>query len=303
MTLFEEQCTGCGACAAACPFLETYGTPDVILSERPEVSFYCTSCHSCDGLCPLELSPAAAFFDAKRDLLKTGRMPDTVRKGLAGAKEFAKVGHSFPFAFYGKAETVFWPGCGMSAHEPALVREVRNILNRHMRQRIGLVLDCCFDPVYEYGDTDTAMTALRDINRRLMDRGVKKVITGCLNCYKLLSEHLDGPEVVFLLDVIPPDAFGKMPQGPVHLHHPCPASRWQGIREKAERIVDPIPFSQGLAVPSIPTAGSSKPLCCGSGGGSVPFPHLWQTASWTESFREETEERSSPIASDAAIAF
>lgn len=256
---FREECTDCGACAAVCPFLAQYGAPDAILSERPEISFYCTSCRRCDAVCPLGLSPSQAFFAAKQRLVKERQVPKPVLAHLEGARRFAGTGHSFPFSFYEKADTVFWPGCGLSANRPGLVRKIRKILGRRLRRRVGLVLDCCYDPVNGFGDTETAAAALRDINRRLHDQGVRRVITGCLNCHKLLLPYLEGMEVSFILDVLSPMP-GAGQRGPVYLHHPCPSSRWSGIRESARGMVEQI-HSSADDIHEDPAA------CCGAGGG------------------------------------
>lgn len=206
-------------------------------------------------------------------------MPPAVRKGLAGARRFAKTGHGFPFSFCPKTDTVFWPGCGLAANRPGLVRRVRNILSNRLHKRVGLALDCCFDPVFGLGDTETAFAALREIGNRLGDRGVRKVITGCLNCNKLLSERLEGIRVVFVLEVLMPEDFGIQPMDPIYLHHPCPSTRWKEIPERAValvRAVHPSPGGEDGPAPlpgespstqDLPAPVAASGLCCGAGGG------------------------------------
>lgn len=197
------------------------------------------------------------------------------------ALAFARAGHRFPFSFYGSKDTVFWPGCGLAANRPALVLNIRDILSRHLQQKIGLVLDCCYDPVFTLGDADTTVAAMQEINKRLHDGGVRKVITGCLNCHKLLWEHLEDIQVVFILEVLPPEIFQQQEQGLIYLHHPCPSSRWEDIRNAAQSVARHIhPSPQGpipkTDLKSISTKViSSAPLCCGVGGGLISlFPEL-----------------------------
>ena len=268
MNDFVDLCPGCGACKEVCPFLAEYGSPDRIFRERPEVSFYCTSCRRCDGACPQGLSPSAAFFNVKRRLVRQDAIPPPVRKILDGARKFAKTGHGFPFAYYQSAETVFWPGCGLAANRPGLVRRVRKILGRRLQRRIGLVLDCCFDPVYGLGDTETAFAVLKEISKRLRDHGVQQVITGCLNCHKILSEHLDEIHVVFVLEALPPEVFEKQPMESVYLHHPCPSSRWEAIRDKAGEVTHEL-YPMGTDLKSVPVSEASTAHCCGAGSGLV----------------------------------
>lgn len=256
---FNKECKNCNTCVQVCPFLTECGTPGEILAERPEVSFYCTSCGRCNAACPRKLSPAAAFFETKQRLVQEGQVPLPVRKVLDGARGFAKAGHGFPFTFYGSKDTVFWPGCGLAANRPGLVRKVRKILSSRLQKQVGLVLDCCYDPVYGLGDTATACAALHDIQKRLRDGGVTRVVTGCLNCHKLLSQHLEDIEVLFILELLPPEIFEKQGQGPMYLHHPCPSARWDEIRDAARGLFNNL-------CEAVPIPEASEARCCGDGG-------------------------------------
>ncbi len=263
MSDFSKDCSDCGACVDACPFLKEFGTPLKIVRKKPEAVFYCTSCRRCDGMCPSNLSPAKFFFETKENLMREHQIPAPVNKALNGATAFAKTGHGFPFSFYAKTETVFWPGCGLTANRPGLIRQVRKILGEHLKQQVGLVLDCCYDPVYGLGDTQTTFAALNEINKHLHDSGVKKVITGCLNCHKLLSEHLRDMEVIFILEVLPTEVFRKQNAEEIYLHHPCPSSRWENIPAAARKVA-------GHMYPAAQInheMEKSEPLCCGLGGG------------------------------------
>lgn len=279
MSHFENHCPGCGACREACPFLAEYGLPDRILRESPELSFCCTSCRRCDEVCPHGLSPSAAFLEEKRHLVRLNRIPPPVSRTLKEARRFARAGHGFPFSFYPATDTVFWPGCGLAANRPGLVRRIRGILGRRLHRRVGLALDCCFDPVYGLGDAETSLAALREIGERLRDRGIRQVITGCLNCHKLFSEQLAGIDVVFILEVLPQEVFEKQPLQSVYLHHPCPSTRWRGIRDRAAaltRPAHPLPGEkdgsaplpeESLPTPDLSDSGAAAGLCCGNGGG------------------------------------
>jgi len=117
------------------------------------------------------------------------------------------------------------------------------------------------------GDTETALAALRRIVERLRKRGVRQVITGCLNCHKLLSETI-GMECLFVLEVLPPEVFGKQGMESVYLHHPCPSSRWEKIQDKAREAVWPLGTAlQSVALPDVPSSEATTAPCCGNGGG------------------------------------
>lgn len=265
MNDFKKKCRDCGICREVCPFLSEFGTPEEILAGRPEVSFYCTSCRRCETVCPLHLSPSVVFFETKERLVRGQQMPLPVEKALDSARGFAKVGHGFPFSFYGSAETVFWPGCALAANHPRLVRKLCAILRRRLNRKVGLALDCCYDPVYELGDTQTARAALQGINKRLHDHGVKQLITGCLNCHKLLTRYLEDIKVVFILELLPADLFEKNWTGPGYLHHPCPSSRWNEVMTKASGVFSHLQASSADTKPA--SCAPFEARCCGAGGG------------------------------------
>jgi Fe-S oxidoreductase len=276
MNDFANLCPSCGACESVCPFLMEYGTPNRILEEHPEASFFCTACGRCDLVCPRGFSPSTAFFDAKQRMVRLDEIPAPVRKTLAGARRFARAGHGLLFAHYQSADTVFWPGCGLAANRPGLVRRIQNILNSRLHKRVGLALDCCFEPVYGLGDKETAYSALHGIDNRLHDHGVRQVITACPNCHKLLSENLDEIQVFFILEVLPPDVFEKQQMESVYLHHPCPSSRWQTIRNRATEVVKSLDTNvRSNTIPDPLGAEESMAYCCGDGGGlSASDPSL-----------------------------
>lgn len=260
---FSKDCTACGACVDVCPFLKEEGTPLKIAEAKSESVFRCTACRRCERVCPLNLSPAEYFFETKEKMIRKNHLPAPVHKALSGAIAFAKTGHGFPFSFYAGEETVFWPGCGLAANRPGLVRKARRVLSRHLQREVGLILDCCYDPVYGLGDTQTVSGALREINKRLHDSGVKQVITGCLNCHKLLAEYLHDIEVVFVLEVLPAEVFPKQSIDGIYLHHPCPASRWKRIPDAARGVISHMASS----TTSMNEIEKSEPLCCGLGAG------------------------------------
>jgi Cysteine-rich domain len=202
-------------------------------------------------------------------MVQRNQIPSPIRKLLDGARGFAKVGHGFPFSFYESADTLFWPGCGLAANRPGLVRKVRKILSRQLQKRVGLALDCCYAPVIDFGDTETTFAALQDIHKRLHDHGVRQVITGCLNCHKLLSKHLQDIRVVYILEALPPEIFEKQQMESIYLHHPCPSSGWETIRNHAKGLVSHIhASSQGIYE-------ASTAYCCGAGCGlSASYPDL-----------------------------
>jgi len=253
------DCAECGSCAASCPFLQRYGTPDEIIKDHPQDVFLCTNCGGCTSRCALGISPAEALFQTKCDLIQAGNIPDTIRQALSMARGFANKGHNFPFVHYSAANTVFWPGCGLAGMYPAIVQRVPEILSEHLGIEVGVVLDCCYDPVYQFGDVNTTSTAIKNIRENLKSHNISRMITGCSNCQKIFSLFLKDITVEHILEVMPQDAFTPALKKQIYLHHPCPTLLSGRIREQTKKLLDRQDQTTILDF--------QEPLCCGYGGG------------------------------------
>src|SRR4030066_2378234 len=279
---FLKSCENCSRCKKICPFLDTYGTPDKIILETPEKVFFCSNCKACDTVCKGKLNPSDALFEIKSQLLRNGTYPVEVRNALHSANGYAMRGHKLPFVFYSPSDTVFWPGCGLAGTSPKVVRKTVRFLSDHLNKKVGLVLDCCFDPLYQLGDVDSVKGASERVHYKLGKHKIKHIITGCTNCRKTLSQYLpdtkvehifetlsnnDGTNPSFPTTVKPPSPLFNSPlinggyrgvkgdTGEFYLHHPCPSFRFDGIGQYAR------------AITKSTNSENSRPSCCGHGGG------------------------------------
>ncbi|BCB96554.1 hypothetical protein JZK55_14760 [Dissulfurispira thermophila] len=251
---FLKDCVSCGICREICPFLSEYGTPDLIISKNPETAFLCTNCKACDLVCPNSLSPSEALHETKYKQIKENNLSENIKTVLNSANGFAMRGHKFPFAYYQSSETVFWPGCALQGTRPDLVKKITKML------KIGLVLDCCFDPLFQNGDLDAVKSASERIKKRLNKYGIKHIILGCTNCKKIFSLYMPEIKTEHILEALPeikskPKHYIELKDA--YLHHPCPSFRFAYIRELANKHI------KGFV--SI-ASQTSHPMCCGLGG-------------------------------------
>src|SRR4030043_569528 len=255
---FLKSCENCGRCKKVCPFLDTYGTPDKIILETPEKVFFCSNCKACDTVCKGKLNRSDALFEIKSQLLRNGTYPVEVRNALYSANGYAMRGHKLPFVFYSSSDTVFWPGCGLAGTSPEIVKKTVRLLSKHLNEKVGLVLDCCFDPLYQLGDVDSVKKAAERIKDRLEKHKVSYVITGCTNCRKALSLHLPDIKVEHIFEILHESFELRTPNPELRtffIHHPCPSFRFNGISKNAKKIVQST------------NGENSRPTCCGHGGG------------------------------------
>ena len=255
---FLSNCPSCSQCRSVCPFLEKHGNPDEIVAHRPELSFLCTNCTGCDRRCPLDLFPSAALFATKEKLIREGRVPETAAAAIRGARSFAERGHASPFLRYDGCRTAFWPGCSLAGTSPETVKRMADLLGDALGEKVGLVLDCCFDPLYQMGDTDATYAAARRIRERLAGAGIEKLLVGCINCRKVFARYLPDLDILHVLEALPEDILKSAPEGDLYLHHPCPVYHVDGIRVKTSSILG---YSMTDAVDEQDT-----PACCGLGG-------------------------------------
>lgn len=255
---FTAACTGCGVCREQCALLDSCGTPDRLLAVQTGEAFLCTGCGLCRRVCPEGLDPAAALAEAKRALIAGGQVPALVMQALQSARRYSRAGQRFPFRHYPSRSTAFWPGCSLAGASKAMVRTVRAALERRLAEPVGIVLDCCFDPLFQLGDTDTVEAACRGIRERLARSGITRLVTGCLNCRKVLADRLAGIRVEFAIDVLYEEILLERLPDAAFLHHPCPAGEFPATRE---RIAEWIGHSPGGR------ERGSLIACCGNGGG------------------------------------
>jgi uncharacterized membrane protein YdjX (TVP38/TMEM64 family) len=148
-----------------------------------------------------------------------------------------------------------------------VVRKTVRLLSNHLNKKVGLVLDCCFDPLYQLGDIDSAKKAAERIKDRLEKHKVSHVITGCTNCRKALSLHPPDIKVEHIFEALPENARNSLSpnfstigsekgrDGGFFIHHPCPSFRSDKIRQNAKAILQST------------NGENSRPTCCGHGGG------------------------------------
>jgi len=254
---FLDRCTSCGSCAGACTFLNERSTPDQLIARRDQDVFLCTGCGACADFCPEGLQPSDALLQAKYLLLKSGEVPERVSKAVCRARRYARWGHSVPFAYYSRIDTVFWPGCSLSGMSPELVLKTRELLAHRLGREIGIALDCCANPEYQSGAFDGVRETSLHIKGVMERKGIKTVITACTNCLKMFHAYLPSVKVVHVLDRIPHAETQSLDGKACYLHHPCPTYQFTEVQQKAADLL-------GKLGPGV--VEQTRPQCCGFGG-------------------------------------
>lgn len=268
-------CTSCGECVAPCAFLQREGTPGAV-AERGSgehnlrKAFQCSLCGLCDAVCPEKLSPAAMFLDMRQQAVASGLFD---RRAYKPWLNYEKLGGSALFRRDHIPEgcsTVFFPGCALPGRSPQIVLDLYKRL-QHLEPSAGLVLDCCGKISHDLGLENSFSAIISRLEKRLANRGIKRILTTCPGCSKILRKPEARFEVLSLYEVLatngqPSAAADDAPV--VTVHDPCPA-RFDKIQQQAVRTL----VSQaGFRIEEMPQSGA-RTRCCGQGGmveGCVP---------------------------------
>ena len=302
-----SQCLGCLACLVACPVIkegwETFAGPmyQVHLAKSAfnpldtakrvaEAAQYglfnCTQCGACTDVCPKGINiPEKAIGQLRLLFLREEEIPTPIKEVTANIGR-----KSNPFGKETKwhwangldlpktGDTVLFAGCLSSLELGDTMKAAVDLL-----RKIGIEVayyaedeSCCGAPLLNLGNEERFRENARDLVRRFQMRGAKTIITGCAECYKVLtldySGHLAGiemPTVKHISQVIAEakDKLGvlirKMPETKITYHDPCRLGRDCGIYQAPREVIGAV---RGVELCEMAKTGAES-LCCGAGGG------------------------------------
>lgn len=270
----------CRECVEACAYLAHYGAypkryvreiwnnDGIVMGNRKANRMIdgCTLCGLCAEICPNDLSMGDVCLDARRSMVRRGKMPPSHHD--FGLRELA---------FYRSAEAtlvrhqpghatsavVFFPGCQLAGSRPDMVRAVYDHLRARIDGGVGLFLDCCGAPAHWAGRVDLAdeIRAAFDAEWRRLGRPL--VVTACSSCLKMFRDF--HPEVPVeslwtrLRTIGLPDV-PKVALGPLAIHDPCTARHDVATQETVRAIA----AARGVELREL--GGAEKTTCCGYGG-------------------------------------
>lgn len=173
-------------------------------------------------------------------------------------------------------DTVFFPGCGLSGTRHEKVLRLWRYLRR-ADPSTGLVLDCCTKPSHDLGRREAFEAAFGELHRWLLDRGVRRVVVACPNCFKVFHRYGTGLTTLSIYELMAgdPDLSPSPVPGPLVIHDPCAVRFEAGIQHAVKALA----LRCGAPMAEAVRSGRST-LCCGEGGsvGAVrpSYASAWQ---------------------------
>lgn len=303
----EQKCIGCNTCMKGCPMLHKFcDSPKSLLKELLEsgtfdykLPYSCMLCGYCTKVCPKGVDLKSLFLELRRDTVvqTNGKLPKDL--GISAVDFHQKF--SFSKLFTSdiqnlQSDTVFFPGCALMSYSPEIVQKTYNYL-RGKIPGIGIYNKCCGKPTSFIGRKEKFKKYFSILEDEFQSKKVKKVITGCQNCFITISNNSSTVEVVSLWEVLSsigiPESrkgIGENIEFEFTIHDPCPTRDVDVIHESVRDITNQL----GIKVKEM-KYNRGKTLCCGSGGMvSVTQGHI---------AKAHTERRANEASTDYIITY
>lgn len=285
----EDKCIGCNLCMEGCPMLARFcSSPKLLLKDLLDkktfdykLPYSCMLCGYCSRVCPTKVDLKSLFLELKREAVTqtNGKLP----KDLSGSVVDFHQRFSFSKIFTSNinnlgSDTIFFPGCALMSYSPEIVQKTYSYL-REKIPGIGIYNKCCGNPTASMGKDEKFKGYYSILEKEFKNKNIKKVITGCQNCFMTIGRNSKNIAVVSLWEVlaslgIPNERvnIGKDIDHSFTIHDPCPTRNINIIHKSIRDIASQL----GLTIEE-GKYSKSKTLCCGSGAMvSVTQGHIAQ---------------------------
>jgi Fe-S oxidoreductase len=264
-----------------CPYLEEYGSypksyvrqiynnESIVMGMRKANRMInsCALCGLCTAVCPENLSMAEVCLDARRGMVRTGKMPpsthDFALRDMAFSQSdaFAMARHQPGFA---TSQAAFLPGCQLAASAPGHVASCYEHLQESLPGGVGLILGCCGAPARWAGNEAKFHEAASALEAAWESLGRPRLITACSSCFKSLRENLPRIPIEPLWPYIDLTRLPAPPAGfagtRMAIHDPCSTRGTSEVEQSARQLLHRLGVEpQELNAPGLTT-------CCGYGG-------------------------------------
>ena len=222
----------------------------------------CSLCRQCEVLCPHDFSMADLCLDARRQMVREGRMPPSahwfaLEEMHSACTEAAFSGHA---PGQSASRMVFFPGCQLAGMRPQQSLRLYQYL-REEESATGFWLSCCAAPAHWAGQEEEFASHCQQLRKIWQQLGQPLVVTACATCRAMFIEHLPEISVDSVWNRLSASLSGQASNQPLALTDPCTARNDSRTRTAVRGILAAL----GQPLADLAMAGE-KTECCGFGG-------------------------------------
>ncbi len=229
----------------------------------------CSLCGLCGELCPNQLNMGEVCLEARRTMVKKGKMPPSAHDfairdmQFSNSDQFLLNRHQPGFT---SSNAVFFPGCQLAASAPQYIKPIYNFLCEKIKGGVGLMLGCCGAPAEWAGCEDQAKEIMQNIGEAWKELGASKVITACPSCFGIFRSYLPEMQVEMLWSLfdsigLPDNAGSGMSPRTLAVHDSCTTRYETQLHDSVRNIMSNL----GYSIEELPRS-REKTICCGYGG-------------------------------------
>lgn len=274
----EEKCIGCKQCMKGCPMLDKFcDSPKELLGElvstmdfEYSLPYSCMLCDYCTKVCPTSVELKRLFLELRRDTVDiyNGKLPNELNTKGVDLHQKLSFSNLFTSDIQNlQSDTIFFPGCALLSYSPKTVENTYKYL-RDKISGIGIYTKCCGKPTAAMGKNEKFKEYYSILEKEFKENGIKKITTGCQNCFVTIGNNSKDIEVVSLWEVlanigIPDDkiGIGINSNKEFTIHDPCPTRNEDVIHNSIRKIINDL----GFRVEEM-SFNRERTLCCGAGG-------------------------------------
>ncbi|SHJ58194.1 Fe-S oxidoreductase [Hathewaya proteolytica DSM 3090] len=274
----EEKCIGCKQCMKGCPMLDKFcSSPKELLGGLKDTGefnyslpYSCMLCGYCTEVCPASVDLTNLFLQLRRDTVNiyNGKLPRDLNTFVLDFHQKFSFSKLFTSDIENlQSDTIFFPGCGLLSYSQSIVENTYEYL-RSKIQGIGIYTKCCGKPTNALGKENKFNEYYSILDKEFKDKGVKRIITGCQNCFNTISCNSKDIEVISLWQVLAELGIPEEKKNICEdvetvftIHDPCTTRGQEIVHNSVRKVLDDL----GLKVEEM-TFNKDRTLCCGSGG-------------------------------------
>lgn len=277
------QCE-CMECVKVCLYLERYGAYPkkyarqvfnneriIFGAARSKNQFInsCSNCGLCETVCPNDFHMGDLCLQSRRNMVEKKLMPTSFHefalRDLAHSRSeaFALGRHQ---AGHSESAWLYFPSCQLCATAPGEVLASYDFLQEKLAGGVGILLGCCGAPAFWAGREELFRDNLAQLRRQWQELGKPRLITGCVTCQSIFTDHLPEIETAPLWPLLegtglPAEALRAQAATKVAIADPCMSRHLPEVQQSVRRIAEALGME-----PDELALSDAKPECCGYGG-------------------------------------